>query len=202
MLWVTATQRQVGAQDPDRVPAETYRTRHTRSQVSFQAHQDELLVAEVRYRPSRHPAVIERMNAELGTDYPTDMPVDAVGILLGFAFLRADEVRRQLEAADDPGAAAAYVRLLGTLTAGDLPAVTAAMRPLLRHPVRDVRAAVGNVAIAYNLEFLLHELSLLDALGEVPHDDDISRVAESLLDYGIPAPRWADSDDDSDEEDE
>jgi len=59
-----------------------------------------------------------------------------------------------------------------------------------------VRAAVGNVAIGYNLEFLLHELALVHELGAVQPDETLAAGVADVLDAGIPNPFTPDEDED------
>jgi hypothetical protein len=63
-----------------------------------------------------------------------------------------------------------------------------------------VRAAVGNVALGYNLEFLLHEMCLAHELGGVEADDRLAREVEGVLATGIANPFAPDEDDEDDDE--
>jgi hypothetical protein len=192
--------RQMLAQHAERVPSETYRTRYSRAYLGIQAHPGDLLLAEIRYQPARHQVAIELVNAELGLDLPLDVPVDAVGAVFGFPFVQAGQVEAALaERAEDPGRMAGLVGVLGALLEGDLLA-SLRLRQLAHHHSAVVRAAVGNVALGYNLEFLLHEMCLAHELGGVEADDRLAREVEGVLATGIANPFAPDEDDEDDDE--
>jgi hypothetical protein len=192
--------RQMLAQHPERVPSETYRTRYSGAYLGIQAHPGDLLLADIRYRPAGHTAAIELVNAELGLDLPLDVPVDAVGAILGFPFVQSFHVEETMRReSGDPGQLAGLIGLLGALLEGDLLAGLR-LRELAHHRSPIVRAAVGNVALGYNLEFLLHEMSLAHELGEVESDGILAEEVERVLATGISNPFAPEDDDEDDDE--
>jgi hypothetical protein len=170
----------------------TRRTRHSRSHLTIEVHHRDIFVAEVRYRPSVHLTVIEAMNTHFGCDYPTDLPVDAVAALLGFQFDGAADLEAELPRAEDPEQLAGLLYVLSALRHDD-PGVLAIYRSHLEHPAAVVRRTLGDIAMAYNYEALLEEMSLREP------DPELRAELESLLDEGIPIPAddpWSDVGDD------
>jgi hypothetical protein len=171
----------VAQQARGHVWSETRRTRHSRSYLTIEVHHRDVFVAEVRYRPSPHVAVIEAMNAHFGCDYPTDMPVDAVAALLGFQFDGAADLEAELSRATDPEQLSALLYVLSALRHDDLGALPL-WRRYLEHPSLDVRSTIGDIAVAYNYEVVLEEMSLREP------DPELRAEIEALLDEGLPVP--------------
>lgn len=187
-LKLAERQAQVAQQARGHVWSLTRRTRHSRSYLTIEVHHGDIFVAEVRYRPSPHVGVVEAMNAHFGCDYPTDLPVDAVAALLGFQFDGAVDLEAELARAGDPDQLAALLYVLSALRHDD-PGALPIWRRHLEHPVLEVRSCIVDVAMAYNYEVLLEEMSLREP------DPELRAELEILLDRGIPVPEddpWAD----------
>jgi hypothetical protein len=187
-LRLAERQAQVAQQARGHVWSLTWRTRHSRSYLTIEVHHRDLFVAEVRYRPSPHVGVIEAMNAHFGCDYPTDLPVDAVAALLGFRFDGAADVEAELPRARDPEQLAGLLYVLSALWHDD-PGALSIWHRHLEHRAVEVRRAVGDIAIAYNYEVLLEEMSVREP------DAALRAEIEAVLDEGIPVAvedPWAD----------
>ena len=187
-LKLAERQAQVAQQERGQVWSLTRRTRHSRSYLTIEVHHRDLFVAEVRYRPSPHVGVIEAMNAHFGCDYPTDLPVDAVAALLGFQFDGAPDLEAELARATDPEQLAGLLYVLSALRHDD-PGALPIWRRHLEHPSIEVRSTIVDVAVAYNYEVLLEEMSLREP------DPTLRAEVETLLDEGILIPEedpWAD----------
>jgi len=180
-LKLAERQAQVAQQERGHVWSLTRRTRHSRSYLTIEVHHGDLFVAEVRYRPSPHVGVIEAMNTHFGCEYPTDLPVDAVAALLGFQFDGAADLGTELTRARDPEQLAGLLYVLSALRHDD-PGALPIWRRHLEHPSIEVRSAVVDVAIAYNYEVLLEEMSAREP------DPALRSEIEALLDEGIPVP--------------
>ncbi len=172
-------QRETNRQADGLVWSRTRRTRHSRSYLSYELHHDDVFVIDVRYAPSRHTSVVERMNAHFGCDYPRDMPVDVIAALLGFGFDSASDLQNELEATAEPQALAGLLSLLSALRHSDL-----SMFPIFRrymdHPDAGVRTTLWNLFAAYNFESLLEEALLVE------EDEETQEQLRTLLDEGIP----------------
>lgn len=190
-LKLAERQAQVAQQARGHVWSTTRRTRHSRSYLAIEVHHGDIFVAEVRYRPSPHVGVVEAMNAHFGCDYPTDMPVDAVAALLGFQFDGAADLEAELGRATDPEQLAGLLYVLSALR-HDEPGALPLWRSHLGHPSVEVRSAIVDIAVAYNYEALLEEMSVREP------DPELRAEIETLLDEGIPVPDddpWAEPDD-------
>ena len=172
-------QRETNRQADGLVWTRTRRTRHSRSYVGYELHHDEVFIVDVRYPPSRQTAVIERMNAHFGCDYPRDMPVDVVAALLGFGFDSAADLQSELETTAEPHALAGLLSLLSALRHSDV-SMFRIYRRYMDHPDTVVRTTLWNLFAAYNFESLLEEALLLE------EDPEISEQLRALLDEGIP----------------
>ena len=178
LLKMSARQRRVAEQAPGRVWSISRRTRHSRSILTIELHHRDVFVAEVRYRPSRDHTVVKRLNADLGCDYPTDMPVDAVAALLGLQFEQSTDLQGRLDATADPEEIAGLLLVLSALRHSDL-CMTRIHRRYMDHPDSVVRTTLCNIFVAHNHESLLEEMSVLES------DDEIREQIESVLDEGI-----------------
>ncbi|MEU7897129.1 hypothetical protein AB0B45_30220 [Nonomuraea sp. NPDC049152] len=143
------------------VPSMTWRTSASGSYLSIEAHMGKLFVAEARYRPNPNPEVIEKLNAEFGSTFPVDLPVDVVGALLGFDFRPLELWEEELAVEEDPGHVLGQMEIAIALAHGDLDAVDR-LRPYFSHETPGVRVHLLNYARQYNLEFLLEELVLAE----------------------------------------
>ncbi len=186
-------QRETNRQAEGAVWSRTRRTRHSRSYLSFELHHGEVFIVDVRYAPSRQTLVVERLNHHLGCDYPTDMPVDTIGALMGFGFDSAADLQNELEITADPQAIAGLLSLLSALRHSDL-SMFSLFRRYMNHPDTLVRTTLWNVLAAYNFESLLEEALLIE------EEDEVLDQLRALLDEGIPM--LAHDDDEHNEEGE
>ncbi|TDE32175.1 hypothetical protein [Actinomadura sp. 6K520] len=194
-----------------RVPSMTWRTVHSRSQLSIEIHTREVVCAAVRYRPSpaAHREVVRRINEVHDERYPEDLPLDALGVLAGWDFGVEEDLARNLDDPDDPDAVGAGLRCLAALWHGDLRRCLE-LREWAAHPDPAVRANLAVIAHSYGHRFLLQELALterdpgeLAALeGLLDHSpapaarnafrDDFGGAAITVDEAGDPVPTWED----------
>lgn len=172
-------QRKVAEQARGAVWSVTRRTRHSRSYLSVELHHRDVFVLEVRYRPSRQIALVDRLNNHFGCDYPLDMPPDAIGALLGFRFDSAADLLAQVDATSSPDEIAGLLSVISALRHTDLSMVRV-YRRYMDHPDPVVRTTLCNVFAAYNFESLLEEMTVVEP------DAEIAAQLEGLLDEGIP----------------
>jgi tetratricopeptide (TPR) repeat protein len=172
-------QRKVAEQARGAVWSVTRRTRHSRSYLSVELHHRDVFVLEVRYRPSRQIALVDRLNNHFGCDYPLDMPPDAIGALLGFRFDSAADLLAQVDATSSPDEIAGLLSVISALRHTDLSMVRV-YRRYMDHPDPVVRTTLCNVFAAYNFESLLEEMTVIEP------DAEIAAQLERLLDEGIP----------------
>lgn len=135
----------------------TRRTLFSRSQLTIEIHRGGLYVWEIRYRPSKHQAVMEQFNQQFGTSYPIDLPFDVIGALMGFDFALPEWLEERLAQQTDPGQIAAYLQVIAAARHCDL-SVTDLLQKYTSHEAIQVRASIANVAIQYNWEFLLENM--------------------------------------------
>jgi tetratricopeptide (TPR) repeat protein len=172
-------QRKVSQQARGAVWSITRRTRHSRSYLCVELHHRDVFVLEVRYRPSRQIALVDRLNNHFGCDYPLDMPPDAIGAMLGFRFDSAGDLLAQVDATAHPDEIAGLLTVISALRHSDLSMVRV-YRRYMDHPDPVVRTTLCNVFAAYNFESLLEEMTVLEP------DPEIAAQLERLLDEGIP----------------
>lgn len=201
-----------------RVPSMTWRTLHSRSQLSIEIHTREIVCAAVRYRPSppSHRAVVRRINEVHGERYPEDLPLDVVGVLAGWEFDVEDDLAHNLDDPDDPDAVSAGLRCLAALWHGDLRR-SLALREWAAHPDPAVRANLAMIAHSYGYRFLMQELTLTEPdAGELARlldhepgpdafnafDDDFGGAAIMVDEDGDPVATWDDDEDDDDDAEE
>jgi hypothetical protein len=154
-------QREYGKQRRGRVPSMTWQTVYSGSFISFEAHPRGPVVINLRYRPTRHVEVVERINTEFGSAYPTDLPVDVIAALIGFGSCSVEQAERDANPDGDPDDVAADVTVLAALYHGDLGAV-GQLRRYLSHPSITVRRSLGQAALDYNYLFMLEEMRLIE----------------------------------------
>jgi tetratricopeptide (TPR) repeat protein len=185
-LRMTEREQLVTQQTPGRVWSISRRTRHSRSIFSIELHHRDVFVAEVRYRPSLHSAVIAAINARFGSEYPTDLPIDAAAALLGLRFDASADLEAQLAALDpvsDGEVAAGLLLLVSALRHDDL-AVTSLYRRWIEHEDPIVRSTLYNVFVAHNHESLLEEACVTE------RDAEMLGQIEGVLDEGIAPVLW------------
>lgn len=184
MLAMTAFGRETLKQD-DGVPSKTWRTAHSGSYVTIEIHKESLLVAEICYRPDERSGAVADLNARFGSTFPADLPVDAVGMLLGFDFQTTDMVIADVPTVEDLGERLGAVQIALAVTYGDLDALDR-LRPHFAHEDPRFRANVCNMLLDYNYEFLLEEAALTET------EAAIAEQTHEFLDRGIGA-RHADA---------
>lgn len=177
MLQLAGISREA-SQQGDGVPSMTRRTAHSGSYLTFEAHFGQLLVGEVRYRPTSHPQMVEAMNAAFGSYFPTDLPVDVIGALMGFDFMTIDMMEQELARETDPGNVLGQLQIATALTYGDLDAF-ARLRRYFDHEDASYRAQALNFLLPYNYEFLLEELVLTEP------DAELAGQVQRILNEGI-----------------
>jgi hypothetical protein len=152
-----------GAQRIGRVPSMTWRTLHSRSYVSFEVHQRDVVCAAVRYRPSpaSHQKVVAQINEELNGDFPVDMPLDAIGALTGFNFARESGLIDNLTEPESTEYLIGGLRAFAALWSGDL-RQTRRLREFTDHPDTEVRLTLARIATWYCYRFLLQDLALAE----------------------------------------
>ncbi|HLT30264.1 MAG TPA: hypothetical protein VK013_09470 [Myxococcaceae bacterium] len=160
--------RDYRAQDDDpRTPATyTFRTLHSQSILRVEAHLGvgpglNVFVAELRYQPVRNTAPVERLNRDLGTRLPTDLPLDLAGALVGLRFDPADRIHEALKGAR-PEQLHLALMCLAALAADDA-AAEAELEPFSDHPEESVRRAVAHLAERGGLHALLNRMAQAEA---------------------------------------
>lgn len=151
------------AQQIGRIPSMTWRTLHSRSYVSFEIHQRDIVCAAVRYRPSpaSHQKTVAQLNDELNADFPVDMPLDAIGTLTGFNFSRERGLVNNLTEPENTDYLIGGLRIFAALWSGDL-RETQRLRAYTDHPDVKVRIALASIASWYGYQFLLQDLALTE----------------------------------------
>ncbi|GAA3765435.1 hypothetical protein GCM10022225_59490 [Plantactinospora mayteni] len=162
----------------DAVPSKTWRTAHSGSYLTIEAHDGELLVGEVRYRSNTYPEVVEKLNATFGSYFPTDLPVDVIGALLGFDFQTIDMLERELAEETDPGKMLGQLHIATALAYGDLDAF-ARLRPHFDHDNPSYRAQAMNFLLSYNYAYVLEELAHTEP------EEQLSEQLHRVLNRGI-----------------
>ncbi len=154
LQWIgeTAKEQQPG------VPSMTWRTAQSRSYLSIEGHRGELFVANVCYRPSNHPHVVEAMDAEFGCTFPLDLPVDVIGALLGFDFSTLDMWEGRLAEETNTPDIVGQLEIALALAFGDLDGVDR-LRPHMAHDDPATRAYVLNLIGSYQYLWILEEFA-------------------------------------------
>ncbi|MCB9763962.1 MAG: tetratricopeptide repeat protein [Alphaproteobacteria bacterium] len=178
---IGAQSRKVRRQLEDGVCRFTRRALFSRAQVSYELHRGRFYVWEVRYRPNPHPEVIEQLNALLGTTFPTDLPADVVGAILGFDWAEADDLEVALDAQTEPGTVMAYLDVIAALRHDDAGMIER-LRPLIDDPALNL--GIANICLAYNWESLLEDIGLT-----LPPGDARDQVTQ-ILAQGIAPPQY------------
>jgi tetratricopeptide (TPR) repeat protein len=181
-----AHQAIVAAQSAAHVWSMTRRLRYSRGYLSIELHHDDVIVLELRYQPNPHPEVTDAMNDAFGSEYPADLPLDAIATVLGLVFDSAADLEpslAELEADGDAEQLAGLLYVLSALRHGELDA-HAIWRGFADHADVTVRTAVASIAVAYNYESLLEERALLE------RDPALRGEIEQALDDGLQPPQW------------
>lgn len=182
-LQLAARERLMCAQGRGRVWSLSRRTRWSRSILTIELHHRDVFVLDVRYQPADHGAVVDRVNAHFGCDYPRDLPVDVVAALLGFRFDGARDLEAELATAESGQLIASLLQVISALRHSDLGAVVH-YRRFMMHPDPAVRSTLYNILLAHNHESLLEEASATEP------DDPLRLQIEAVLDDGITPTSW------------
>lgn len=178
VLKIDRRRRKLAEQARGAVWSMTRRLRHSRGYLSIERHHGEIFVATVRYVPAGQASTVRAVNEHFGTEYPEDLPVDALGALLGFQFDAAGDLEASLAQADDPGEVAGLLMVISALRHSDLDA-QALYRQWARHEDPSVRATLCTIAAAYNYESLLEGMSVDEP------DPQLRAEIDAVLDEGI-----------------
>ena len=156
-------QNQTSAQLLGRIPSMTWRTLHSRSYVSFEVHQRDIVCAAVHYRPSpaSHRNVVAQLRQETGIDYPVDLPLDVIGTLGGFGFSREQDLIGNLDDPETPDHLMGSMRVLAALWSGNL-RHTLRLRRFAADTDPEVRMALARIANWYGYRFLFEDLALTE----------------------------------------
>jgi len=136
----------------------------------------------------------EQPTTTFGSTFPTDLPVDAAGALLGFDFQTIDMLERDLAVETDPSNALGALQIATALAYGDLDAF-ARLRPHFRPRQPVFRAHAMNFLLPYNYQYVLEELVLTES------EADLAEQVHRMLNDGINS-RHRDIFDGVDDEDE
>jgi len=181
VLKIERRREKLAEQAPGSVWSMSRRLRHSRGYLAIERHHGDIFTAMVRYSPSPHPGPVAAMNARFGTEYPQDLPVDALGALLGFQFDHATDLEAKLDATDDPEIAAGLLLVISALRHSDLDAQQL-YRTWSTHDAASVRATICTIATEYNYE------SLLETMSAAEPDAQLRAEIEAVLDEGLPMP--------------
>lgn len=198
-------QREVTRQAEGGTCSFTRRTKFSGSYLGIELHRGRLWVWNVLHPRSRHAAVIERLNATHGLTFPTSLPFDVVGAMLGFAHLDEPQLRRDMAAAEARGDAElpAYLEALAAMLYDDSQAVVDLLRAYIDRPEPELRAMIANLAANYGWLPLLEELRLRES------DAELCAWIDDILPWGLPEsfdemgePLGGGDDDDDDDDDQ
>ena len=128
----------------------------SRAVVMIEDHEG-MFVAQVRYQPAPHHDLISALSAQFRQDWPSDLPVDVVALLIGFFFERADKTRgeilSQIARDSDHEALTLDLYVLSALMHGDVRLIED-LRPMMAHPDVQIRTVVADIAIRQGFEGL------------------------------------------------
>jgi hypothetical protein len=160
-------------------------TLFSRSQMTIELHRNGHYVWELRYVPAPHGDVIERFNATTGMQLPLDLPVDLACAVHGFEFTSAPSLEARLVDANDD-TIGGLLRVIAAVRHTDV-TVTHLLRKYMSHANEGVRRTLASVAIEYNWEFLLEDITAAEAPGALRDQLD------HILDVGINPPTFNDN---------
>lgn len=140
---------------------ETYRSKYSRSQISIEVHPEyiglnNVYVFEIRHQPNPYPEIVEALNEKCGTSYPTQLPLDVLGIVMGFNFFTKEKALELLQQQTTPEAISEVLSMLIPLMHDDI-GLQSVIRPYLREGSFDGRGSLYNLFIQYNFTYLLEE---------------------------------------------
>lgn len=207
MLQRAVMSREMMAHAEGAVCSRTHRTCFSRAHVGLEFHCEGRYVWQVRYRPSAFPSTVRQFNQRFQTLFEEDLPIDAVGAMLGFGYWPRDYVQGQIahwEREAQPGGVAFWLANLAALESHTMDALDL-LRPYARSAASVIRATIINVCLEYNWRSLLEDMAF--------HETDpgiIAFFAQNLRydfapppanEFGEPDDLW-DGINDEDEEDE
>jgi|GEM_PF-3860122 len=131
-------------------------TYFSRSWTGYDMHAGGLYVWNVDYVPAKHQRVVERISNAHGIPFPDDMPLDLVGVLVGFEFATLELLQNEMEDAVNEEYIGDLLVSLAALKY-DEPELDAFVRPYMSHEREDVRRAAIHVAYSYGLADLMQE---------------------------------------------
>jgi len=133
-------------------------TYFSRSWAGYDMHSGRLYIWNVDYVPAppSHQRVVRRVSDANGFAYPEDMPIDLLGVVVGFDFATAELLQNQLEDTPDDDFLASVIVGLGALRYDD-PDLDELIRPYMTHESESVRRAAFHVCYSYGLGDLMQE---------------------------------------------
>jgi hypothetical protein len=153
--------RELMAQAEGAVCTHTRRTLFSRAHVGLEFHGEGRYVWHVRYRPSAFPATVRQINQRFQMHFDDDLPIDAVGAMLGFCYWPREYVLGQIarwESEGQPGGVAFWLDNLAALESHSMDAIDM-LRPYARAAASVIRATVINRSIEYNWRSLLEDMA-------------------------------------------
>lgn len=132
-------------QAPLSVPTLSARTIISRSVISVEEHEG-VFVVQVRYEPASHQEQIQALNAQFGSHYPHDLPLDVVAALLGFYFEDAQALLAFITEAQDAEEIGLYMHILACVRHGEV-GLAEVLRPWLEHRDEQARMIAAEIAL-------------------------------------------------------
>ncbi|MEC9399232.1 MAG: hypothetical protein VYE40_02905 [Myxococcota bacterium] len=141
-------------------------TYFSRSWAGYDMHAGGLYVWNVDYVPAKHHRVIERISQAHGLPFPEDMPLDLVGVLVGFQFATRELLQNEMEDAINEEYVGDLLVSLAALRYDEL-GLEEFVRPYMSHEREDVRRAAIHVCYAYGLGDLMQEAIASEPIEEL-----------------------------------
>jgi hypothetical protein len=157
-----------------------HRLQHSRGVLSLEDHGG-LFVTEVRYESCPHRDLIAAMNRSFGLSFPTDMPLDAVSLLLGFPMHSETSLRDALADPDQADDHDIYVHALAAVKHSDLH-LSGDLRPYVDHSDVETRSMAIAIAAQLGYQFLLQSRSCIET------DVDLVAQLEREISSAAPPP--------------
>lgn len=150
-------------QAPKGRPTFSFRSLFSKSVLRAEAHANvapgvNIFVAQLRYHPAPHQALLREFNLRLGMRLPEDLPVDLAGALIGLPFDGPDVIRAALARPAEPPKLSFALLCLDCL-ASDNAAAEKELREHASHPEGTVRQLIANLALRRGLKPLLAEMA-------------------------------------------
>ncbi len=161
-------------------PALHVRTLISRSVLRVEDHEG-LYIAQVRYAPADRHQQVEALNAQFGSSFPLDLPLDVVAAMLGFYFEGPDALTRLVQQAEDAEDLTFYLHILSRTLAGD-GHLSVALRRLLSEDAPAARQAAREVAHTAGVDPVAWA-----TLDDEPEEETRALLWERLCEEVIPA---------------